>query len=182
MTPRFLYCYNRLTQNEIKLYLLINLANFVNSLFVSIIELRKYAIEHGIIASLIQIINDEAFLKKILAYNEGFVGILAFNINWLSKIAEAYKDIWHNFNAISVLINVSKIFPNISLYLFMATANIAYDKEIEGITEINDVIDVFVDLTNRGAKESCGSMIVLKQQFIDEDDNKIYEVNLIDSL
>lgn len=146
-----------------------------------IIELRKYAIEQGIIASLIRIINDEVFLKKTIVYNDRFVGILAFNINWLSKIAEAYKDIWHNFNAISVLIKVSKIFPNISLYLFMATANIAYDKEIEGLTEMKDVIDVFVDLTNRGAN-GARTKQPTKQQFIDEDDNKIYEVKLIDLL
>lgn len=118
--------------------------------------------------------DDEQFLDPINGYDEDFIGVLAFNINWLSKIAESYKEKWHSLNAINVFIKASRKFPNISLYLYMATANIAYDKEIEDLTDIQRVIDVFVELTNQGV---CAEREhVTKQEFIDEDDNQIYEV------
>ena len=169
-----MYLYNRYTQNERKLHLLNYLSKFVNQLIVKTIDLRVYAIEHGILEWLIKILDDEEFLPKIVSFSNESVQMFVFNLNWLSKIAEAYKSLWHDLDAIRVLLKTAKSYPNLNLYLYMATANVAYDKEIENLDEIHNAIDRFVDLTNKGARNEDETRI--KQEFIDEENHRVYEV------
>lgn len=52
--------------------------------------------------------------------------------------------------------------------------NIAYDKEIENLVEIDDAIDKIVEMTVQGVGDQ--KKLFLKQEFIDEDENTIHEV------
>lgn len=174
--PQLLFTYNQTTLNERKLEMLCQLAQTINFLFVSLIEMRVHAIQNGIIKELIKIISDVNFLNKMDEYNPHVVQLFAFNINWLSKIAEAYKETWHEYDSLSSLIKMSKLYPNLALYLYMASANIAYDKEIENFHEIQQALDKFVDLTNTCIQEDSSRS---KQEFIDEEDNKTYEFDVI---
>lgn len=163
-----------MTLNEFKLLNTSKLALCVNNLLAAMIEVRKYSIKRGILQALVKVIDNNEFINKMISYDYDFIGFLAFNINWLSKIAEAYKSLWHELDAINVLMKASKNFAHVSLYLYMASANIAYDKEIESLTEFHELIDVFVEMVNRAAVDE--RKLVTKQEFIDDDDNKIYEV------
>lgn len=168
----FLNCYTRLNINERKLHLMCRLANLINILISRLIELRFFVIKQGSIDCLIKILDNDEFLRKLSRFNQTTIDTFVYNINWMSKVAEGFKSVWHDLDAIRVLIKVSKAYLNMKLYLYMATVNIAYDKEIEDLVEIHEAVQTFVDLTLKAVKSDKK----IKQEFIDEHDQSVYEV------
>lgn len=146
----------------------------MNYLLAQSIELRAYTIQQGIIAPSIRILDDHMFLNRMKLFSDS-VNQWVFKLNWLSKNPELYKRLWHEIDAVQVLIKMAKAYRNLSLYLYITLVNIAYDKEIENLVEIDEAVDKIVEMTIQGVCDHQKKLI-MKQEFIDEDENTIHEV------
>ena len=138
-------------------------------------KLRLFLLEKSRLQWIIGVIRNENFLSNAFKYDLNLVRSTIFDINWISKLADMNKSDWRSLNAIPALLNLLKrAAERYKLYIYMACANIADDKEIEEITEIQSSIETFVSFVNQTAndlKHGCVERMPLQFKD-DEDDHK----------
>lgn len=147
--PKELYCfYEESSIDERKVYILCHFLNTLNALLPSSSEFRVMMNDKPYLSVMAKLFKSEELLGILDERFPSYLGNLVFCINWMSKEAEAYKSNWHELNLLEYMFKYAKKFPRFALYLYMMSANVAYDKEIEDYPDIMTAIDSFVSDTN----------------------------------
>jgi len=135
-------------------------------------KLRVFLLNKENLQHFIHLISRENFLANAFTYNFELVKSVVFDINWISKAADLNKIEWRKLNSIQALLTLLKrTGERLKIYIYMAIANIADDKEIEEIEEIQSSIVTFVGFVNQNANEIIsGHEQRTPTQFRDEDD------------
>ena len=174
--------YIKTNENERYLFDMILSITFMNRLLPISTDLCRSMNEKTRLESLLNFITNQEFIKSLLRYYPDCIGSIIFDINWSSKVADSHKIIWHQINAIKVLIEFTKIVDKWNLYVHMIIANVAFDNEIESLSEVNESIDNFVQLACECINDP--DFITKKYEFFDDENNtqhsfdvKVIEVN-----
>ena len=163
-----------MTLNERKIYLL-SWLNVVINLFLSKSdELGMYAIQNGIIERLLKVLDDKHFIDEMEAYSPGSLSIFVA-ISGCSF--EEEKSRWQKADAIRIFTNVLNDHPEYSINLYSTMVAIAFDKDLEKLIEMNDIIDRLVALTVEGVKNQ--NKMPWVSEVIDQIDQTQHEVKIL---
>ena len=153
------------TLNERKLFGLLNVSFIINHHFMVSIGSRIYFQTAEILSAILGFIRQ--FGKEFGKVDDdfGLSGLLIFNLNWMSKEAENYKQIWHELNTVQTLLEFNEHNNKYIIYIYMIIVNISSDKDIEG--DISETIKI-----------ACCKLL---EMFVsDLTDEMTYEINDID--
>jgi hypothetical protein len=170
------------TNNERRIYILGDLLCIINHLIPRSMKLRLLILlDKKRLRNFIDLIANDNFVIIGSSFDFQLIKSTIFDINWLSKSADLNKSDWREINSISVLLSsLRKSTERLKIYIYMAIANIADDKEIEELSEIQSSIDTFVGLANTCANDlKNGIEQRTKQQFTDDDDHRVLVFNVL---
>ena len=164
--PNLSICYAETSLNERRIFNLFNLDEIINRILQFSVEYRKYlskldSSNKSYLKIFLTCLNDSKFLNECLNISQP--GLFVISLNWISKVADDYKHIWNSLNAVECLLKFTKTNDNHKITNYGTIANIAFDNDLEKITEINDL---FIKLMCTVINQPDGR---LKQQFKDED-------------
>jgi len=159
------------------LYKSIQILNFltINSVKSSLIYFQL-----GGAKSLLNLLDNNKFTKTFK--NDEIINRIVSNVNWLSKTTESLKTEWADFRAVDIILKVAKKYPSTKLIAYTTFANIATDKHIDTLTEVNDVIKEMIVIIDYAADcISKGNVTREYQPFKESDDQKTnnYEVYVV---
>lgn len=162
------------TLNERRIFILYYQLKLINIFISTSIDLRIFLVEKNGLMSFINFIKNHKFIEKLFQYSYLIASLCIYNMNWLSKNSESNKEVWNELKTIDTLLEYSKKFPFAKTFVYMIICNIADDKDIESLPEINQIIDIFCELTIKCVNEWDGFGIV--NQFLDEDGQTKHEI------
>ena len=162
--------------------ILSNSLNQLNFITIYSVSLRLKYFEMGGTNALVKLLENQDFTNKF-KYDEFYDRIVA-NINWLSQNADLYKSEWNELNAAEVLLKISRNIPTCKCVAYMTFANIATDRQIDTLPEINEIVSELIKYVDRAAVMMKESVLLREQQpFIEESENtnktSMYDVYLI---
>jgi hypothetical protein len=171
-------CYTTTTLNEKRILNLFNLDSIINCIMQYNIEYRKYLCKLNssnktYLKTYITCLNDTEFYND--CNNLIKSGIFIISLNWISKVADDYKHIWNSLSSIETLLNFTCKNNNWKVTTYGTIANIAFDNDIEKISEIHLIINKFTKLMSDCINNPDGK---LKQQFVD-DNNQVDEFDVL---
>ncbi|CAF0878261.1 unnamed protein product [Brachionus calyciflorus] len=157
--------------NEKQIYSLHLILKIINRLLPISHNFRSILTEQDGLGSLLNILNQQNFIQDLHDFNPNILMSLIFDINWLSRSADIYKNTWYDLKAVDIISNYIKKYDHVKLFALMALSNIASDKDIENISEFDMAIDLLTEMTIKCAND-CDRMTT--QEYLDELDNTIY--------
>jgi len=127
-------------------YNILKIFNFA----LSLVDQRVYFQNKKVISAMLNVLNN--LDKDYHEYNVCY-SLLLFNMNWMSKEAENYKQIWNDVNTIEILLKVNEHFEKYAVTINMIIANVASDTEIEKhifkiYSGCDKSLEIFVDCVN----------------------------------
>lgn len=158
----------RTTQNDRKVHNLLNIGYIMNQMISESVDLRIYFQTPEFIGANIRFLSKSG--KKDYGEFKDIIMLIVFNLNWLSKEAENYKQIWTDLNTVQTLLEFNEHNSSYIIYVYSIIANISSDKELE--EDISDKINVACNKlleTFMSYKESPRTYILYE---IKDSDNK----------
>lgn len=168
--------YETTSLNERRLYFLLKSIHSINFLLPNSLDFRDAMIRNNGLKALLQILKCHSFIEKLTKFDISFVGNIIYSLVWLTKVADKMKNIWKELNAIQIFLDYSKKFQKAKIFVYMATCNIASDKDLDSISELNAIIDMISDLAIKTINHP--EKVYYKEQFIDEETKKIFEFDM----
>ena len=145
----------------------------LNFLLLNSIKLRSKYFQMCGARGLLKFLNTEKFCNNF--QNEEIFSKIVTNINLLSKNADLYKYEWNELNAVETILKVSKIYSPFKLIAYLTFINIANDKQINKLPELNDVIEETTRIIIKAAKSmATGNLIRERHPFIEDDETTSY--------
>ena len=144
-------CYTTTSLNEKRISNLFNLDSIINCIMQYNIEYRKYLCKLNssnktYLKTYITCLNDIEFYNDCNNLKKS--GIFIISLNWISKVADDYKHIWNSLSSIETLLNFTSKNNNWKVTTYGTIANIAFDNDIEKISEIHLIINQSVIIKN----------------------------------
>lgn len=140
--------YEITNQNERIIYILTHVLDIINLILPSSIDFCSlFASDENKLSSLLNLLKNKDLVNFLYIFDDGVLGTIVYDLNWISKVSLNYKNIWHELKAIDILFDFNKKINKYKIYIYMIISNIAYDKQIESYTEVHDSIDDFVGMT-----------------------------------
>ena len=140
--------YEITNQNERIIYILTHVLDIINLILPSSIDFCSlFASDENKLSSLLNLLKNKDLVNFLYIFDDGVLGTIVYDLNWISKVSLNYKNIWHELKAIDILFDFNKKINKYKIYIYMIISNIAYDKQIESYTEVQDSIDDFVGMT-----------------------------------
>lgn len=176
-------CYLNTSCNERRIFNLANLEKIFNYTFNLSIEFRRLFTKlnkngYYYLETMITYIKDYQFIDNFIEFFPKFTGFI-LNITVISKNADECKNVWHSLNSIEIFLKFALKYPKWNLSAYGAVFNIASDQDIEKITEINEIINNYIEFSNQCINNPLGKR---KLQFKDEENetkNQNFDVNYI---
>jgi hypothetical protein len=122
------------TQRAKLLELILTMVNFAASKSIKF-NIRLNATD--IIDGHFQLIRNDTFVRKCQERGDASIFDTAVsNISWLSQYCDDYKKKWIDLDAVNLLVKISKVFSTCTASAYQAISNIADDKQIETLYDI----------------------------------------------
>ena len=163
-----------------KTEILRNSIQTLNFLTINSVQARLKYFQLGGAKSLLKLLDTDKFTKKF--QNDEIINKIVSNLNWLSKTADFFKNEWNELQAVDIFLKVDQKYPSTKLIAYMAFANIANDKHIDTLAEVNDVIIELMEIIDFAADSVYkGNVTREYQPFIESDDQTTnsYEVYVV---
>ncbi len=137
--------------------------------------------------ALVSILKDLKFSKKLIdrdnQKNTLVIPLCVSNLNWMSKVCENSLKRWQDLDVINVLLRIIEILPwkQVKISAYGAIINIANDKQLETIGEIQKSIEAFNELLNDAVREHKEKNVYRDLREFQSDDKivKKYMVQII---
>ncbi len=152
---------------ERKVFILDSILKIINHSMSKSLDLRIHYQKKRVIGSILKFIGD---LNRNYHKYDYLKQFLVFNLNWMSKEAENYKEIWNNLNTIETLLKFNENTKIYDTYINMIIANVATDSEIEShilkvYSGCDNIIEMFLGCVH-------GSYIIVNMEVADSDDKQ----------
>ncbi len=134
----------------------------------------------------VKMLGDDSFVDKncnlsMNPFNSAVLFVidyLTLNLSSVSINCQDYKDIWHDLNTVNILLKIRVKRPTANDYCFNTILNIATDKQLETITEIES----FSKILERNVKKIAGDLNIgkidrQKRQILNE--NGVTKVDIL---
>ncbi|CAF0773311.1 unnamed protein product, partial [Brachionus calyciflorus] len=142
----------------------------INYLLPESANLRSILTEKNGLRSLLYILSQVDSIQDDNESKSKFISFLISDINWVSRSADIYKNVWFDLKAVDIIYNYLKTYDN-KYPALMALSNIASDKQIESISEFDMAIDIF---TKMAIKCANNPDYLVDLEYLDDHDNSIY--------
>ena len=140
--------YEKTNKNERIMYILSYVLDIINFVLPCSIDFcHFFSSDEKKLSSLLNLLKNSDLVNFLYNFDIISLGCIVYNLNWISKVSLNYKNIWHELKAIDILFDFNKKINKYKIYIYMIISNIAYDKQIESYTEVQDSIDDFVGMT-----------------------------------
>lgn len=109
----------------------------------------------------LRFLRDENLLAKIIdvdlidmdGYSMSLVASVVLNLASMSRNFEENSQKWIDSNALKIILDISHRKPNVAVDAYLAAANIATDKQIEALPDIQKCILPLVEMISQAGKD-----------------------------
>jgi hypothetical protein len=157
-----------------------------NLIMSNLLKFKLYFQKSRGLEAYLKMLGDASFVEKNVnltmnPFNSAVLYIidyLTLNLSSLSINCQDYKEIWYDLNSVNILLKIQRIRPTAKDYCLNTILNVATDKQLETLTEIEEYSENLLEKVKKMASElNSGKEERQQRQILSE--NGVTKVNII---